>query len=217
MNGQKITGCECEPTNIQPDVSKGESATWTAKGCTSTANIIGYTWKGATADASGLIATAPVAAKNDEVTGVSFTVENDDSTAVTVTCDNAKAIDATLPDYLFEINGDQIKNQTFDVINEGCMSIRGNWTNSGYSPDVQILCDGRSADQNVGMTFEMTYKSKTVASYKTTAGQGWGFSNQGGVIGKITQGDVAFDNVCVTFTGAAKNAKGDETVSCKIQ
>ena len=67
VNGQKIEGCKCMPTNIQPDVSKGESATWTASGCTSKANIIGYTWKGATADATGLVATAPVAAKDDEV------------------------------------------------------------------------------------------------------------------------------------------------------
>ena len=217
VNGQKIEGCKCMPTNIEPDVSKGESATWTASGCTSKANITGYTWKGATADATGLVATAPVTAKGDEVKGVSFTVENDDSTAVTIQCDDAKAIDATLPDYLFEIAGDQIKNQSFDVIDGGCMSIRGNWTNSGYSPNVQILCDGRSANQDVGMTFTMTYKSKTIASYTTGAGQGWGFSNQGGAIGQISQGEVSFDNICVTFTGAAKNASGEETVSCKIQ
>ena len=102
VNGQKIEGCECVPTNIQPDVSKGESATWTASGCTSKANIIGYTWKGATADATGLVATAPVAAKDDEVKGVSFTVANDDSTEVTIQCDDAKAIDATKPDFLIE-------------------------------------------------------------------------------------------------------------------
>jgi hypothetical protein len=102
VNGQKIEGCKCMPTNIQPDVSKGELATWTASGCTSKANITGYTWKGATADATGLVATAPVAAKDDEVKGVSFTVENDDSTAVTIQCDDAKAIDATKPDFLIE-------------------------------------------------------------------------------------------------------------------
>jgi hypothetical protein len=102
VNGQKIEGCKCMPTNIQPDVSKGESATWTASGCTSKANIIGYTWKGATADATGLVATAPVAAKDDEVKGVSFTVENDDSTAVTIQCDDAKAIDSSKPDYVLE-------------------------------------------------------------------------------------------------------------------
>ncbi|MBQ3721400.1 MAG: hypothetical protein II850_10540 [Fibrobacter sp.] len=105
VNGQKIEGCKCLPTNIEPDVSKGESATWTASGCTSKANITGYKWNGATADATGLVATAPVTAKGDEVKGVSFTVENDDSTAVTITCADAVAMDATKPDYEFKDQG----------------------------------------------------------------------------------------------------------------
>lgn len=107
VNGTPITGCTCEPTNIQPDVNAGESATWTAKGCTSSgATITGYTWIGATADASGLIATAPVAAKGDVVSGVSFIAENDDSTKVTITCDDAKAIDKSIPDYIIDGTAD---------------------------------------------------------------------------------------------------------------
>ncbi len=93
VSGAPITGCKCLPTNIQPDVSKGESAMWTANGCTSHANIIGYTWKGATADATGLVATAPVAAKGDVVVSVSFTVANDDNTSVTILCEDAIAVD----------------------------------------------------------------------------------------------------------------------------
>lgn len=105
VNGAPITGCSCLPTNIQPDVAAGESATWTASGCKTTANITGYTWTGATADASGLVATAPVAAKGDVVSGVSFTVSNDDNTKVTIKCDDAVAMDATKPDYEFKESG----------------------------------------------------------------------------------------------------------------
>lgn len=105
VNGAPITGCSCVPTNIQPDVAAGESATWTASGCKTTANITGYTWTGATADASGLVATAPVAAKGDVVSGVSFTVSNDDNTKVTIKCDDAVAMDATKPDYEFKESG----------------------------------------------------------------------------------------------------------------
>lgn len=105
VNGAPITGCSCLPTNIQPDVAAGESATWTASGCKTTANITGYTWTGATADASGLVATAPVAAKGDVVSGVSFTVSNDDNTKVTIKCDDAVAMDATKPDYEFKDQG----------------------------------------------------------------------------------------------------------------
>ena len=209
VNGVPITGCKCNPTNIEPDVSKGESATWTLSGCTSTgANIISYTWTGATADASGLIATAPVAAKGDVVTGVSVTVANDDNTVETYTCDDAKAIDETKPDYLFEIKGDQITSTAMAVKNEGCMSIRGTWSNTGYSPNIQVLCDGKADDQNAGMTFSMTYGGKTIA--QAPANSTWGFSNVGGAIGQIKVGDVSFNNICVKFTGAS-------TVSCKIQ
>lgn len=105
VNGAPITDCSCVPTNIQPDVAAGESATWTASGCKTTANITGYTWTGATADASGLVATAPVAAKGDVVSGVSFTVSNDDNTKVTIPCDDAVAMDATKPDYEFKESG----------------------------------------------------------------------------------------------------------------
>lgn len=105
VNGAPITDCSCVPTNIQPDVAAGESATWTASGCKTTANITGYTWTGATADASGLVATAPVAAKGDVVSGVSFTVSNDDNTKVTIKCDDAVAMDATKPDYEFKDQG----------------------------------------------------------------------------------------------------------------
>ena len=94
------------------------------------------------------------------------------------------------------------------VKNEGCMSIRGTWSNTGYSPNIQVLCDGKADDQNVGMTFSMTYGGKTIA--QAPANSTWGFSNVGGAIGQIKVGDVSFNNICVKFTGAS-------TVSCKIQ
>lgn len=102
VNGLPITGCKCTGDNLEPDVSKGESASWILSGCISRANIISYTWTGATADATGQAATAAVTAKGDEVKGVSVAVANDDSTVVTVTCPDAKAIDITIPDYIID-------------------------------------------------------------------------------------------------------------------
>lgn len=132
VNGQKIENCKCVPTNIQPDVSKGEMATWTASGCTSTANITGYTWTGATADASGLVATAPVAAKGDVVSGVSFTVENDDNTKVTIKCDDAVAMDATKPDYEFKDQGNtNAISFTGNVDATVVFSLPSGWHDSG--------------------------------------------------------------------------------------
>ena len=57
------------------------------------------------------------------------------------------------------------------------------------------------------VSFTMTYKTKTFTDKGT---QSWGFSNVGGEIGMLNDGDVAFDNICVEFTGA-------ETVECKLQ
>ena len=103
VNGAPITGCKCMPTNIEPDVNAGESATWTASGCTTAAGLtLSYSWKVATADASGTTATVPVTAKGDVVTGVSFTVDNGDNTIKTIQCDDAKAIDSSKPDYVLE-------------------------------------------------------------------------------------------------------------------
>lgn len=104
VNGAKITGCTCTSVLLTPDVAAGESAMWKATGCTSTAAITGYVWKGATADETGLNAAAAVAEKDQEVKGVSFTVTNADERSETVTCENAKAIDSRVPDYEIKVS-----------------------------------------------------------------------------------------------------------------
>lgn len=108
VNGAPITGCMCVGTNLTPDVSQGEQASWTLSGCKTIANIIGYTWTGATADATGVVATAPVSAKGDRVTGVSVKVANDDNSIVTVTCEDAVAIDASSPSYELRSQDDEV-------------------------------------------------------------------------------------------------------------
>lgn len=104
VNGQPITGCKCVGTNTSPDVAAGESASWSVTGCTTKApaTLTGYVWKGATADASGENATAPVAAKGDVVSGVSVTAMNDDESQMTVQCEAATAIDSRIPDYVID-------------------------------------------------------------------------------------------------------------------
>ncbi|WP_290743662.1 hypothetical protein [Fibrobacter sp. UBA4309] len=206
VNGSPITGCKCASTNISPDVAKGESAKWTATGCkTGDGFTLTYAWTGATADATGLEATAPVTKKGDMVTGVVLTVANDDNTVVDIPCESAKAIDNTQPDYLFTIAGNQITGTIDTVLNEGCMTIRGEWTDQYNSPKFKVMCDGKADDQQVGMTFTMTYGGKSVA----TGSGPWGFSNAGAEIGQMKMGEIAFDNICVTFTGAS-------FVTCKI-
>ncbi|WP_458450800.1 hypothetical protein [Fibrobacter sp.] len=204
VNGSPITGCKCIGTNLTPDVSQGEQASWTISGCTSAANITSYTWTGATADGSGLSATAPVSAKGDKVTGVSFTVANDDNTKVTVACEDAKAVDSSSPDYVFEISGDQLPSQELVVPSGACMNIIGTWNNSGYTPTVSVLCS--AAGNGSPITFKMTYGDKTYQAPSSS----WAMTNAGGAIGKLEAGPVQFNNICVEFTGI-------ETVTCGIQ
>lgn len=105
VKGSPITGCRCLPINIRPDVSLGESAKWQISGCTSTAKISSYTWTGATADATELVATAPVSSQGEKVTGVSVLVENDENVMLNVSCDEAKAIDSSMPNYTIDEPG----------------------------------------------------------------------------------------------------------------
>ena len=141
VNGLPITGCKCTGDNLEPDVSKGESASWILSGCISRANIISYTWTGATADATGQNATAPVTAKGDEVKNVSVAVANDDNTVVTVTCPDAKAIDMTKPDYLIENYGNQY-GYTFDSNVDATIvfNIPSGWHGAGDTGETTFAC-----------------------------------------------------------------------------
>ena len=202
VNGAAITGCKCKAADLKPDITVGGS--WTVTGCTSVgANITGYEWVGPTPSADGTSATQEFTVKNQMAAPI-VNVSNDDNTVVAVQCDTVVSTDATAPDYLFEIEN-KLPQDAIEVKNKGCMSIRGKWSNPGYHPTVSVLCSMQGATTDV--SFTMTYGTKT---YKEMSYQSWGFSNVGGAIGQLNDGDVAFDNICVEFTGA-------ETVECKLQ
>ena len=211
VNGQKIEGCECLSTNIQPDVSKGESATWKASGCTSKANIIGYTWKGATADATGLVATAPVTAKGDEVKGVSFTVENDDSTSVTIQCEDAKAIDMRVPDYELTFEGSQIPQTGIAVKNEGCVVVSGTWTAQGYNPKLSVICQVDCEDMDGKYCYQTT-DAVSISVGSGTAVTGQYSASASALLTNSLSGTIDGKSVCVNFSGMVKGGEA----TCKL-
>jgi hypothetical protein len=149
VNGIPITGCKCSGDNLQPDIAKGESASWILSGCTSTgANIISYTWTGATADATGQAATAAVTAKGEEVKGVSVAVANDDNTVVTVTCPDAKAINSDIPDFSISKTDDRV---TFDKSGEYSLvaDLPQGWHNSDAT--CTVFCNGGNTSYSVSI------------------------------------------------------------------
>lgn len=212
VNGVPITGCKCLGDNIEPDVSKGESASWILSGCTSTgANIISYTWTGATADATGLAATAAVTAKGDEVKNVSVAVANDDSTVVTVTCPDAKAIDMTKPDYELKFSGNQIPQTGIEVQNEGCVVVSGTWTAEGYNPKLSVVCSVDCADTDDKKCYQTTNAvSISVGSGSAVSGQY--SASASSLITNSLSGSIEGKSVCVKFSGMVK----DDIATCKL-
>ncbi len=104
VNGAPITECECTVDNPSPDVAAGGVATWTVTGCTSTANITGYTWNAGTLDPSTTTYTHKFSEK-DETFAPTLSVSNNDNTVQVVACLAATAIDATKPDYEIKASG----------------------------------------------------------------------------------------------------------------
>jgi hypothetical protein len=202
VNGSPITGCECVGTNLKPDVAAGEAATWTIANCkTGTGFTLSYTWTGATAaDATGLTATAPVAAKNDVVTGVSVLVENDDNTKVPITCDPATAVDSRIPDYELKFEGSNIPsntvNQEVPFNKEACIQVAFEWQNSWTPENISVLCDVQAANGSPGLTLDLVYNGKTT-SYTGS----YNISNSGVKLGAVKQGTNTFKDICVTVTG----------------
>ena len=202
VNGAPITGCECVGTNLKPDVAAGEAATWTIANCkTGTGLTLSYTWTGATADATGLTATAPVAAKNDVVSGVSVLVENDDNTKVPITCDPATAMDSRIPDYELKFEGSQIPasslvSQEIPFNKEACIQVAFEWQGDWVPNNISVYCDVQAANGSPGLTLDMNYNGKT-----TTFTGDYNINNKGLSLGAPKAGSNSFKDICVTVTG----------------
>ncbi len=106
INGAPITSCQCAVDNASPDVAAGGVATWSVTGCSTTANISGYSWAGTPAAPTTTFAHT-FAAKGETFTPT-LSVYNDDNTVQPVTCPAATAIDATKPDYEIVKPNDEI-------------------------------------------------------------------------------------------------------------
>jgi len=191
INGSPITGCKCESTNIEPDVSTGEVAKWTASGCTTgTGFTLTYAWTGATPDATGLVATAPVAEKGDEVKGVVLTVANDDNTVVNIPCADAKAQDKTKPDYEFII-ADAYPEKPITIGEPGCITVHGTWTNEYYKPTPKMQCEGK---------ITITYGTKTWSNMNNNDGSVTTDPLKALVVS--AEETVFIENICVEGAGA---------------
>ena len=147
VNGIPIKGCKCVATNPSPDIAAGESASWAVTGCTSTgANIISYTWKGATGE--GTEATAAVTTKGQTVSGVTVSIANDDNTVVTEQCPSATAINSDIPDFKIEATADRV---TFDKAGEYSLvaDLPQGWHNSDQT--CTVFCNGGNASYSVSI------------------------------------------------------------------
>ncbi len=201
VNGAKITGCKCDAVAATVDVAAGEIATWAVSGCTSTANIIAYTWGGAGVVGADAAATAALAAKGESATPT-LSVANDDNTVVDVVCPTVKAVDSNLPDYVLGFAGTNIPsaNDTSVAIpfnKEACIQISIDWQNTGWTPPgISLLCDVAPAQGSPGLKLDITYNGTS----KSYSGD-YNISNSGISLGAIRAGANVMKDVCVTVTG----------------
>jgi hypothetical protein len=137
VNGAKITGCKCLVDNASPDVAAGGEAIWTVSGCTSTANITGYTWNGG--ELGAVETSSHVFTEKDETFAPTLSVSNDDNTVQVVACPAATAIDATKPDYKMTASGDSV---TFkgNVDATIVMNLPSNWHNNETTGTCTFAC-----------------------------------------------------------------------------
>lgn len=201
INGAAITGCKCVADSATVDVADNGTAGWTVSGCTSTANIVSYTWGGAGIVGEGTSAAAILAAKGDLATPT-LSVANDDNTIVQVTCPTVKAVNSNLPDYELGFAGSNIPsaNDTSLAIpfnKEACIQVSIDWQNTGWTPPgISLLCDVAPAQGSPGLTLDITYNG-TSKSYKGD----YNISNSGISLGAIQAGANVMKDVCVTVTG----------------
>ena len=208
VNGDPITGCECNASATTIDYTAEPSVSWAVTGCTSASNIISYTWDGVEGTAAFTKAfDAPVASY-----APTLKVANEDNTIVEVACPAVRVTEG--PEYAFNLEGDfpSLSDRRIEVPSGSCMSIRGYWNNQYINGSFRIMCSMNANYTSINssaVSFLMTYEGKEICSISTAESSYWGFANEGGYIGEMKKGDINYDNICVVFTGA-------ETITCEI-
>ena len=194
INGAPITGCQCAVDNASPDVAAGGVATWSVTGCSTTANISGYSWAGTPAAPTTTFAHT-FAAKGETFTPT-LSVYNDDNTVQPVVCPEAKAVDATQPDYLLTFAENKVDPVFIDVPNGACITVSGTWTDIGHIPPVKILCDLLDAQEACSMSMSYGATSNSLQG-------SYSISNLTLELGNASSNFVGSELVCVEFTGGS--------------
>lgn len=197
VNGDPITGCECNPTVDIIDITQNAVATWSVSGCKTSSMPLTYEWD---ADIAGDGANGGYQFTAAGTKAPSVTVHNNDSTAVKVACGAVKATDG--PEYVLSFDGSL--NASKDSIPSGaCISVSGKWSDSYNSPTAKVSCDLSCKGQcNIVVNFG-NVKDSVDGTWNQTATVD---------LGKISVGDFTpSDLVCVKFTNYEVDWQGNKT------
>lgn len=220
VDGDPITNCTCAPDEASPDVKDGPvTVTWTVDGCKSDSPIAGYEWTGVTGVAGTATATAAFSEKGQEVAPV-VKVTNADNTTKPFTCVTAKAVNASLPDYIISVEGDQIPTDSTssveNVENEASVVVNVSWTNAYYHPGVALECKV-TCDQNGDLNGKKCHELTNAV--QISVGGGTEVSGQHEAAAEyvlsdsMEKGDVISKSVSVKFSGLVKG----DVASCKLK
>lgn len=165
VNGAAITGCTCTADASTVDVASGSAtATWTVSGCTTNANITGYSWTDATG--TGETATAAFTTKGQTI-APTVEVSNDDNTKETFTCASVKAVDSSAPEYELAAQDTEIELPAGDVTIS--MKLSETWHNE-TSGTCTFSCQGSGEISGSvdGISFSGSYYVSTTIPITST-------------------------------------------------
>lgn len=193
VNGDPITGCACTAdADGTVDYTATPDVTWSVTGCKSASAVNSYAWDGVAGTALTFTKTF-----TEAQTGWApkLKVGNSDKTIIDVTCPAVKTSKG--PEYLFEITGTTMSTEKLVVVDGGCMSIQGSWGSAYDNPSFGVTCDAEGPDVTLTLKFGTATDTKT--------GQ-YGVNGVAVTVGKLNEGPVSYDGVCVTVTGGTGKA-----------
>lgn len=141
VNGDPITGCECNPTSAKViDITENAIATWAVTGCKTESLPLTYEWEtGVAGDgANGGYQFTDAGTKAPTVT-----VHNSDNTAEKVTCEAVKATNG--PEYVIDEPNTLVELPAGTIA--VTMNLAENWHNGDVTGNCTLQCDNTDNSQ----------------------------------------------------------------------
>jgi hypothetical protein len=202
VNGAPITGCVCTTSaDGTVDYLADPNVAWTVgTTCKSSVSPLVYEWDGVPSAEATFIKVFDEAQSGY---APKLRVSHADNTIVEIQCPAVKTSKG--PEYQLSVVGNQLPEKAVNVLNEGCITINGEWTNQYDKPNLKVACE-LAVNGAASLSLNLTYNNKTYPAQGS-------YNVQNSVsLGAVGIGELNYSNVCVSFTGGTERT----TASCKL-